>query len=263
MKLLETVQDEFIYRPIGGGAPTAEETAAQEAAQEAAEAAIAAREAKTEEELAAEAAAKEPLKLAAGVGVPKEWEGKSVTEIASLVDTMKGQLAAMTHALTTLESPAPKAVPAPAKPELTLEQIKEQFQEDPIGAMNQLFDARIAPLVQEFQSTQARNAQREIVGRPHYNEVKEIKSKVDTFMATLPANLQAAPETWDFAYKKAIGEFVLEGGELPKKTEKPPAAMPDGTVNQTTTPKGKLSAEEKAIAQKMGLAEADYLKWRH
>src|SRR3990167_10691952 len=180
-----------------------------------------------------------------GDQIPEELRGKSLSEVIGM-----------------LQQPTLPQIPEPVQPssqepteQETLEELRVNFYQDPIGTVSKLVQMAIAPVVNSIYQDKEDKGRNSIVSRDNYDMLKK---DVDEFMTNVPQHLRANPKSWDIAYNYAKGKNFDKLIKPP--TPVTPPELPPGTGAQGGGSKVNLSSEEKEAALKMGITEEDYAK---
>ena len=183
-----------------------------------------------------------------GDQIPEELRGKSLSEVINLLQSSK-------QAATVLPpSSQPELEP---EPQLTVDDMRVAFYQDPVGTVTKLVQMAVAPIVESIHRDKSEAGRQEISGRANYGL---LQSDIDEFMTNVPQHLRANPKSWDIAYNYAKGKNFDKLIKPP--TPVTPPELPPGTGAQGGGSKVNLSSEEKEAALKMGITEEDYAKWR-
>src|SRR3990170_202542 len=92
-------------------------------------------------------------------------------------------------------------IPEPVQPssqepteQETLEELRVNFYQDPIGTVSKLVQMAIAPVVNSIYQDKEDKGRNSIVSRDNYDMLKK---DVDEFMTNVPQHLRANPQSWD------------------------------------------------------------------
>jgi len=181
-----------------------------------------------------------------GDQIPEELRGKSLSEVIGM-----------------LQQPTLPQIPEPVQPssqepteQETLEELRVNFYQDPIGTVSKLVQMAIAPVVNSIYQDKEDKGRNSIVSRDNYDMLKK---DVDEFMTNVPQHLRANPQSWDIAYNYAKGKNFEK---LTKQVSSAPAELPPPTGILSVGGKVNLTEDEKRAALNMGITEEDYIKWK-
>ena len=181
-----------------------------------------------------------------GDQIPEELRGKSLSEVIKLLQSSK----------QTAQVPPPELEPV-VEPQLTVDDMRVAFYQDPVGTVTKLVQMAVAPIVESMHRDKSEAGRQEISSRANYGL---LQPDIDEFMTNVPAHLRANPKSWDIAYNYAKGKNFDKLIKPP--TPVTPPELPPGTGAQGGGSKVNLSSEEKEAALKMGITEEDYAKWK-
>ena len=179
-----------------------------------------------------------------GDQIPEELREKSLSEVIGM-----------------LQQPTLPQIPEPVQPssqepteQETLEELRVNFYQDPIGTVSKLVQMAIAPVVNSIYQDKEDKGRNSIVSRDNYDMLKK---DVDEFMTNVPQHLRANPQSWDIAYNYAKGKNFEK---LTKQVSLVPAELPPPTGTSLTGGKVTLTEDERRAALNMGITEEDYIK---
>lgn len=230
-----------------------------------------------------------------GDGVPDDLKGKSVAEIVQMTKALAESLklsersrtqAEQMAAMATRSAPAPVAAPAaPAEPELTDEQLAELHSTDPLRAIRYMqqqainaasknLEARIGNLftssaaVAETTAREKFKAEFEVLGPEISAMAKQIPNaeqvlttpeaweRLISLVRGTPGNFEKVQQ---YYVSKATGRTL----ESARQQQQEDAGV--SMVSSVRAPGPSIGVEldpiQKEIAGKLGLSEADYIKW--
>lgn len=227
-----------------------------------------------------------------GESVPEGLRGKSVNDVISRMNSMEEALRLSEQARKQAETNAQLALSRggePQKPaeeetaqELSEEQIKELYEEDPIKAIQVINDQalrraeknleiRLAPMMR------GTSAQVEQAVRSKYADEFELFGDQITQLAGTVPNKEAVlsnPAAWDdlialvrgrqgnmekLIARKSGGHTPTQAREMQTQTM---GFTGTGGPRQSASPSnGQLDPIQKEIAEKMNMSEAEYIKW--
>ncbi len=168
-----------------------------------------------------------------GDDVPGDLKGRTVGEV---YEALKRAVSAQ---------PAPPSNQSQVDP---MEELKSSFYQDPIGTIDKLIQIRMSPVVDK-------SVGREIESRPYYTE---LKPDIDRFMSNVPTSLRSNPDSWDIAYKYAVGNNF----EKLSKTKRDSSFLPNSNNNPPPAPKETIGSEEHTMAVRFGMTDEEYMKWK-
>jgi len=122
------------------------------------------------------------------------------------------------------------------------------FDEDQQKSLLGMFTQGMQPIIDGLSSLM-----KEVVksNRPDFDEVKDSAA---TYYNQMPYAYKVHPEYgWDYAYRMAKADQL-------KHTKSPPPPQPGPTSGSPGAPAIHLTADEKDIAQRFGLTDAEYVK---
>lgn len=184
-----------------------------------------------------------------GDQIPEELRGKSLNDVITMLKT-------------------PPSVPTtqvePPQTQMTQEEqmteLRSRFYQDPVGTVTELVRMAVDPIVNDIYMSKAEKGKNSIASQADYSLLEK---DINEFMSNVPTNLRAHPQTWDIAYKYAKGknfdELVRRATPSPSVPPNLPPATGSGSGTGVVT---SLTAEEKVAAEKMGVTEEEYAKWK-
>jgi hypothetical protein len=146
--------------------------------------------------------------------------------------------------------------------------FQERFEEDPEAAINEAFNARVGPIYQEYLENQGK-ASREIArakleNREEGDRWSDYEAEVDEFMAGMPPDVKARPDSYESAFNLVRLRHVDQIVEKKVKEKSDPQRRAQSEHASPAAPRKpalpSLNAEEKRIAGVLGISEADYLQ---
>ncbi len=232
-----------------------------------------------------------------GDEVPEELRGKTMAEVIALQGGMKDALLTSEQARKNAETlaataaaatapPAPVAAPLPApEPELSDEEIAELHQEDPIKAIKYMnaqaikvaeknLEARIGPMLAGTAASVEEGARLK-----YKSDFESIGPEIEAFIQKLPdKRVLANPQGWEdlvslvrgqniekvIAHRTGVADEAskaqaqrdqqdLAGFQGAGNVPRPVAAVPSGVEG--------MDDIQREIAGKLGMSDADYIKW--
>lgn len=153
-------------------------------------------------------------------------------------------------------------VAAKAKP-ASKEEIRERLSEDPEAVLDEMFQARVAPLLQEnYKNLDATS--REVTKQKLGETWKTYEKEVDEFMGNMPMDVRARPDAWESALAYVRSRHIDEEVEarVKRKLDKS-TNMENASPSSPSKPARRgLSTDEKAIAKGLEISEEDWVKQR-
>lgn len=142
--------------------------------------------------------------------------------------------------------------------------LREQFDTDPVKAMNDLVTMRVGPIVQEYFGRSA-ETERTDAHRAEPALFKKYGSEVDEFMKDMPLDVKAKSGSYLAALKYVRSQHLEEEVEEARKAERERASQPEGASSAEPDKERKkaLSREEREV-MKLGfkdMSEDDWGKW--
>jgi hypothetical protein len=142
--------------------------------------------------------------------------------------------------------------------------LREQFDTDPVKAMNDLVTMRVGPIVQEYFGRSA-ETERADAHRAEPALFKKYGNEVDEFMKDMPLDVKAKSGSYLAALKYVRSQHLEEEVEDARKAERERASQPEGASSAEPDKERKkaLSREEREV-MKLGfkdMSEDDWGKW--
>jgi len=139
--------------------------------------------------------------------------------------------------------------------------LREQFDADPVKAMNDLVTMRVGPIVQEYFG---RTAETERVAA-HQQEptlFKKYGPEVDEFMKDMPLDVKAKPGSYLAALKYVRSQHLEEEVEEARKAERERASQPEGASSaEPDRERKKALTREQREVMKLGFKDMDDSEW--
>lgn len=194
-----------------------------------------------------------PEDVAKIVEANKALEAQNKT-LADSNKAMQGKFAELSGQVAQALQNQNRPAPVVADPEPELEPNARR-------ALERLIDAKMKPAVDVVMNNEETRQLVELAGLEFYGDYKD---EIDQVMAQAAPGARAragfAKAAYDYVMGKHLDEVVAKKVEkASKKVE-----FTETTSSAAPNPKrdGKLSAEEKVIAERTGQSEADYIAWR-
>jgi hypothetical protein len=146
--------------------------------------------------------------------------------------------------------------------------FKERFEEDPEKAVNDLFQARIGPIYNDYlsnQSVSARElAKEKLERRAEGDRWSDYEAEIDVEMNKLSVEARARPDIYEKAFELVrarhvddiVNRRVEERNTAEKVAQTEAASPPKGRAPEVKT----LTPEEKRVAELLGVPEDRYSK---
>lgn len=153
-------------------------------------------------------------------------------------------------------------VAAKGKP-ASKEELRERLSEDPEAVLDEMFQARVQPLLHEnYKNLDATS--RELTKQKLGTTWTKYEKEVDDFMVNMPVDVRARPDAWESALAYVRSRHIDEEVEERVKNKADKSKNMEGASPSASTKaahKG-LSAEEKTIARGLEISDADWIKQR-
>lgn len=151
-------------------------------------------------------------------------------------------------------------------PETPGRDIREVFQEDPVSVLDQHFQARMAPLINQSLEYQVQSAQELFSQRMAENEdYKDYKDELDEFMKGIPPAVKAQPKAWvdglNFIRARHLDDIVEKRRKKQTENDRRAFVEPASAAGARREGGVTLNADQKAIAKGLGIPEEEYVKW--
>lgn len=178
---------------------------------------------------------------------------------SGLMQRMLGQLEQLAQRGNGREAPERNA--SDSDP---LSRLKELHEEDPIAAVNELFNMRMGPLINQQNQNMAvpnREGARERAAKAGLDKFND---EVDKFMEEMPEDVKAKPGSWDAAYRYVAMQHIDEIVDDKVKIIQEKASRPEGASGGMSPrpDKAALDPMEKEIMRALGVEEKDWLAHR-
>ena len=178
---------------------------------------------------------------------------------AGLMQRMLGQLETLAQRGNTHVEPDRNA--SDSDP---LERLKELHNEDPIAAVNELFNMRMGPLMAQQNQNMAipnRDGARE---RAKAEGLDKFNDEVDEFMKAMPEDVKAKPGSWDAAYRYVAMQHINEIVDDKVKVIQEKASRPEGASGGQAprADKGVIDPMEREVMKALGVEEKDWIAHR-
>ena len=143
-----------------------------------------------------------------------------------------------------------------------VQSMRDKFDEDPVGAMNELVTMRIGPVLQEYFGRSA-ETEREAAKVKHGKLFDKYEKEIDEFMKDMPLDVKAKPGSYTAALKYVRSQHLEEEIEEGKKEERERASRPEGAsaAEPDRARERPLSREEREIMREFDMGEDDWAKW--
>jgi hypothetical protein len=137
--------------------------------------------------------------------------------------------------------------------------LKEKFDDDPMGAVNELFTMRMGPVIQEYFGREADN-NRDLAHARNPDLFKKYGREVEEFMRDMPMDVKAKPGSYEAALKYVRSQHLEEEVEEARKQEREKAAQPEGASAAESKPKERrvMAKEEREIMKAFDMSEDDW-----
>lgn len=189
-----------------------------------------------------------------GDQIPEELRGKSLSEVIGMLKTPP-PIPPVQPDTTVVEPPQPQLTQ-----EEQMAELRSRFYQDPVGTVTELVRMAVEPIVNNIYLDKAEKGKNSISSQADY---PLLEKDINEFMSNVPVHLRANPKTWDIAYKYAKGknfdELVKRSAPAPQAPPNLPPPTGGGAGTGVVT---SLTPEEKVAAEKMGISEEDYAKWK-
>lgn len=201
-----------------------------------------------------------------GEGIPDQFKGKTIRQVMDSFESLSAADKKKAERLQRLEEervPAPAQPPAAAPPQMTQEQVQEQFYRDPVGTVNQLIGAhvaqRVAPIQAATQQGSINQQLREMEQEPDWAEHKE---EVMRLLSNLPPHIQAQPDAFRAALTLSRGK--KQGETLREKqlqTKMGTGGAPPTPASAKPASKAvEVDPDVRKVAEGLGLDPVEYQK---
>ena len=135
---------------------------------------------------------------------------------------------------------------------------KDQFDEDPEAAVNQMFNERVAPIVSEYMTNTAR-ANKIAAAKELGENWTRYEREIEEFMATMPLDVQAKPGAWESAYRYILAGHLDEELERRNKVKQERKAAAEGSSGREASRRdAPLDPTEREVMKAFGLTEKEW-----
>jgi hypothetical protein len=142
--------------------------------------------------------------------------------------------------------------------------LREQFDMDPVKAMNDLVTMRVGPIVQEYFGRSA-ETERVAAYSSEPDLMKKYGPEVDEFMKDMPLDVKAKSGSYLAALKYVRSQHLEEEVEDARKAERERASRPEGASHaEPDRERSKVLSREEREVMKLGfkdMSESDWSKW--
>lgn len=140
--------------------------------------------------------------------------------------------------------------------------LRDEFDEDPVAAMNKLVTMRVGPIVQEYFGRSADN-ERDAARQKHGKMFDKYADEVDEFMRDMPLDVKAKPGSYSAALKYVRSQHLEEEVEEARKQERERASQPEGAspAEAKESRNRPVTREEREIMKAFDMDEDDWSKW--
>src|SRR5262252_5506998 len=138
---------------------------------------------------------------------------------------------------------------------------RDQFDEDPETAVNQMFNERVAPIVGEYLTNTAR-ANRNATARELGENWTRYEREIDDFMSTMPLDVQAKPGAWESAYRYILAGHLDEELERRDKVAKERKQAAEAATSRSSPRRdAPLDPIERELMKAFGMNEKDWREY--
>lgn len=140
--------------------------------------------------------------------------------------------------------------------------LRDEFDEDPVAAMNKLVTLRVGPIVQEYFGRSA-DTEREAARQRNPKMFEKYGSEVDEFMKDMPLDVKAKAGSYDAALKYVRSQHLDEEIEEAKKSERERASQPEGAspAESDARKERRVTREEREVMKAFDMDEGDWDRW--
>jgi hypothetical protein len=142
--------------------------------------------------------------------------------------------------------------------------LREQFDMDPVKAMNDLVTMRVGPIVQEYFGRSA-ETERVAAYSAEPDLMKKYGPEVDEFMKDMPLDVKAKSGSYLAALKYVRSQHLEEEVEEARKAERERASRPEGASHaEPDKERAKVLSREEREVMKLGfkdMSESEWSKW--
>ena len=205
--------------------------------------------------------------------LPDEYKGKSITDIIKLAEGLKksssdgdskskAEITALTKKVGEYEAYVRSITKTSDKKELTKEEIETAFYADPIKFIQQTIHEAVSkgvkPLADNTISDKAAAERAKAAAKYEKKGWSELSKEVDERMASIPAEIRASKDSY-------IAMFRQVKAEHDEAAEDTNAINDDDSIStggrtKSATKKYTLTPEQRHIASRLGITEAEYAK---
>jgi len=145
-----------------------------------------------------------------------------------------------------------------------VDSLREQFDMDPVKAMNDLVTMRVGPIVQEYFGRSA-DTERQAAYAAEPDLFKKYGSEVEEFMRDMPLDVKAKNGSYLAALKYVRSQHLEEEVEEARKAERERASQPEGASRaEPDKDRRKVLSREEREVMKIGfkdMSEEEWDKW--
>jgi hypothetical protein len=140
--------------------------------------------------------------------------------------------------------------------------LRDQFDEDPVAAMNNLVTMRVGPIVQEYFGRTA-ETEREATKARLGEQFTKYEKEVDEFMKDMPLDVKAKPGSYTQALKYVRSLHLDDEIEAARKQERERASQPEGaSLSEPDKEKRKaLSRDEREVMKHFNMDEDEWERY--
>jgi|SRR5215471_392246 len=140
--------------------------------------------------------------------------------------------------------------------------LKDQFDEDPVRAMNDLVTMRVGPVVQEYFAERSQDERAQAV-KENPEMFKKYGREIDEFMRDMPLDVKAKRGSYTQALKYVRSLHLDEEVEAARKDERERAAKPESPspAEAERERKKAISRDEREVMKAFDMDEDDWAKW--
>jgi len=173
--------------------------------------------------------------------------------------TARGQVQVI---LDQIQRAAAAGDPQAQSAEKQVKTLRDEFDDDPVAAMNKLVTMRVGPIVQEYFGRTA-DTEREAAKVKHGKTFDRYEKEIDDFMKDMPLDVKAKPGSYTQALKYVRSLHLDDEIEEARKAERERAAQPEGaSLSEPDKEKKRaLSRDEREVMKNFNMDEDEWERY--
>jgi len=173
--------------------------------------------------------------------------------------TARGQVQVI---LDQIQRAAAAGDPGAQQAQEKVKTLRDEFDDDPVAAMNKLVTMRVGPIVQEYFGRTA-DTEREAAKVKHGKTFDKYEKEIDDFMKDMPLDVKAKPGSYTQALKYVRSLHLDDEIEEARKQERERAAQPEGaSLSEPEKEKKRaLSRDEREVMKHFSMDEDEWERY--